>query len=208
VNWELIASTLTILAAASGLIVYLLKTIFAHLLTRDVERYRGELKVSHDTALERLRADLRIQAFERETTFEKLHAKRVEVIAELYRHIVTVQGAMQDLMSPLQLAGAKEEDKFVAASTAGRAFVQFFEIHKIYFSEELCSTLQAFSDKLWDAWITFGTYGKDEEGVARERRDARISAWRKLNGEVSTHKAEIEKAFRVLLGQIDKKDPT
>ena len=57
------------------------------------------------TSLEHLRADLRIQAFERETTFSRLHDKRVQVIEELYKRIATVSLAMNRLMSDIQVKG-------------------------------------------------------------------------------------------------------
>ena len=206
-DWTFIFETLAALGFGTAALTYLAKSLLKLYLDRDIEKYKADLKAVHDHVLERLRTDLRIRAFEKETTFAKLHAKRVEVIEELYRHIVKVKASMNDLMSPLQLSGGPTEDeKLIAANTAGRKFVEYYEEHKIYFSEELCRTLQAFSDELWHAWITFGTFGKDEYGVAKERRATRFDAWKKLNGEVATHKADIENAFRLLLGQVDKED--
>src|SRR5207249_3129147 len=208
-DWTFVLETLTGVGVGAGVIGYLFRVLIKLYYDRDIEQYKDDLKAVHDHALERLRTDLRIRAFEQETTFAKLHAKRVEVIEELYRRIVNVKGLMNKLMSPLQLSGGPTEDeKLIAAGKAGRAFVEYYEEHKIYFSEELCSTLQAFSDKLWEAWTTFQTYEKDERGVERERRQTRFEAWKKLDGEVTTRKADIEKALRVLVGQIEKKDPT
>ncbi len=201
-NWELITKTIAILAAASGLIVWLAKAIFNQLLSRDIERYKTDLRAVHDNALERLRADLRIEAFAKETVFAKLHAKRVEVIQDLHKQIAVVSRTMNALMSPMQFSGgSSESEKAADAEQAAHAFQTYLSDNQIYFDEDLCNLLDAFGNKLWDAWVTYATYGSDEKGVERERRQTRFEAWKKLSDELPEIQRQIEKSFRKLLGQ-------
>lgn len=50
-------------------------------------------------------------------------------------------------------------------------------------------------------WVTYNTYGSDEKGVERERRQTRFEAWEKLSDELPEIQRQIEKSFRKLLGQ-------
>jgi hypothetical protein len=70
--------------AGTAIVVFLSRSLLQSLLTRDLERFKAELKAQHDVELERLRADLRVAASERETRFSRLHERRLDVIAGLY----------------------------------------------------------------------------------------------------------------------------
>lgn len=91
--------------------------------------------------------------------------------------------------------------KAADAEQAARAFQTYLSDNRIYFDEDLCNLLDAFGNKLWDAWVTYATYGSDEKGVERERRQTRFEAWKKLSDELPEIQRQIEKSFRKLLGQ-------
>ena len=199
-NWDMLLTTLGTSLLGSGLIVYLAKIISTHLLTRDVERFRAELKTSHDTALEHLRADLRIQAFERETTFSRLHDKRVQVIEELYKRIAAVSLAMNRLMSDIQVKeGASLEERAQIAADAADDFLEYYLFHQIYFDQTLCDTLQAFNEKMRSAWDTFNM-SKMVEIQGASGHELRQTAWKTISEELPTIRQAIEKTFRNILG--------
>ncbi len=201
-NWEIITNTFTIVAAGSGLIVYLAKTISTHLLTRDVERFRAELKASHDTAIEHLRADLRIQAFERETTFSRLHDKRVQVIEELYRRIAAVSLAMNRLMTQIQVKeGPSLEEQEQKAGNAADDFLEYYLHHQIYFDQTLCDRLQAFNEKLYAGWVAFQMSKSPTIDSETHRNKISQAAWKAISEDLPMIRTEIESAFRSLLGQ-------
>ena len=198
-NWELLANTLAILAAGSGLIVYLAKKLSSHLLARDLERFKSDLKSAHDSALERLRTDLRIQAFEREITFSRLHDKRVQVIEELYKRISTVSLAMNRLISDIKVKdGPSLRELADNAAKAGDDFLEYYLQHQIYFDEVLCEQLQAFNGKIHDAWIKFGISNLTEDVVAHHQQ--RLAAWAAISEEAPKIRLELERAFRTMLG--------
>ncbi len=201
-NWEIITATLTLLAAGSGFIIYLAKMISAHLLTRDVERFRAELKASHDTAIEHLRADLRIQAFERETTFSRLHDKRVQVIEELYRKMAEVSLEMTRLMSQTQVKGGPSlEEQDQKAGKAADDFLEYYLYHQIYFDRSLCDRLQAFNGKLYDGWVAFRMSKSPTIDSGAHRNERSQAAWKAISEDLPMIRREIESAFRSLLGQ-------
>jgi hypothetical protein len=200
-SWEIITNTLTILASGSALIVYLAKTISGHLLTRDVERFRAELKASHDTAIEHLRADLRIQAFEQETTFSRLHDKRVQVIEELYKRIAVVNLAMNRLMSDVQVKGGPSlEEQAQKAADAADDFLEYYLHHQIYFDQTLCDKLQAFNEKMHGAWVAFNM-SKCMVDSGTQRHETWQAAWKAISEDLPKIRREIESSFRSILGQ-------
>jgi len=54
---------------------------------RDIERLKADLARDTEVA----RAQLSAIAFERQTRFSRLHERRVEVIADLYRRLVLLR---------------------------------------------------------------------------------------------------------------------
>ena len=196
----MLLTTLGTSLLGSGLIVYLAKIISTHLLTRDVERFRAELKTSHDTALEHLRTDLRIQAFEREITFSRLHDKRVQVIEELYKRIAAVSWAMNRLMSDIQVKeGPSLVERTEIAAKAADDFLEYYLLHQIYFDQTLCGTLQAFNEKMHSAWVSFNMSITQEISGANGH-ELRQTAWNTISEDLPTIRLEIEKAFRNILG--------
>ena len=117
-----------------------------------------QLQTTHDREIERLRADLRIESFEHETRFAKLHEKRAEVIAELYRMLVAADRAMIALLSPMQFAqGPSEMERQAEAGKCCDGFNRFFLENQIYLDENLCTKLEDFNKKLWEAWTGYHT---------------------------------------------------
>lgn len=203
-DWQVVLSNIGSFAVGAGILAFLIQSLVKLYLSRDIEQFKARMQAAHDTELERLRADLRIVAFERETRFAKLHEKRADVIAELYRRIVAANRAMNELLSPIQMAGALAEgDREKEAAERGNAFLDYYLENQIYFDESLCDKLQSFNKELTQAWNDYLTYQSSDPEVARERRRTRIEAWKTLREKVLPIRREIENAFRELLGHQD-----
>lgn len=198
-NVELLTYALGILVACSTLIVALVKMLSSHLLARDLERFKSDLTKSHDHALEQLRADLHIQAFEREITFSRLHDKRVKVIAELYKRISVVNLLMNQLISNIDVKdGPALREEADSAAKAGDDFLQYYLQHQIYFDEALCDQLQAFNITVFDAWSKFGMSNLILDVEAQ--KEVRVLALKTISEDVPKVRREIEQAFRKMLG--------
>ena len=58
-DWQIFSNTVLATGFAAGAFVFLAKALSKHFLSLDFERFKGELKATHERELERLRADLR-----------------------------------------------------------------------------------------------------------------------------------------------------
>src|SRR5680860_642754 len=70
------ALTATLLWLTKTWIGERVKNDIKHQYDQKLETHKAELKAEQDVAIEQLKADLRIAAFEHETRFAQLHAKR------------------------------------------------------------------------------------------------------------------------------------
>lgn len=199
-DWNTFVTTLTATGFASAAFVFLAKILSKHLLSMDLEHFKAQLKADNETALERLKADLRIAAFQQETTFAKLHEKRAEVIAELYTKLTTVHGAMQKLLSPVELdRGAGRQQREREASDAAVAFSQYINIHQIYLEESLCELIGRFNHGIIKSWVIHKESlepGRGGMDLPTERKEA----WEHLAKQVPPIRKEIEDTFRKILG--------
>src|SRR5689334_4601933 len=74
-------------------------------------------KSKHDMALERLRTELRQNAFENEVRFGRLHQTQAEVIAELYQKLDDFYSAGQDFLYGGRHFNQTTSDAFQSAKT-------------------------------------------------------------------------------------------
>ena len=119
-----------ILAALASFIVFLMKQGFKHLLTKDIEKFKS---------------DLRLAAFEHETRFSKLHERRMKVIEEIYHLLVRAQKAFIDLTRPIRLAGeSTEQERQMKAAQTANDLMSFFEENRIYLGEDICLKVEKF----------------------------------------------------------------
>jgi hypothetical protein len=197
-DWDTFVTTLMATGFASGAFVFLAKILSKHLLSMDLERFKAELRANNEKELERLKADLRIAAFQQETTFAKLHEKRAEIIAELYAKLVAVHTATKLLVSPIELdGGAGRQQRNQEAMDAAREFSRYYAAHQIYLEESLCELLWRFDRDILKAWCMHGESletGKDGLTVLKDE------AWQHLEERVPPIRKEIETTFRKLIG--------
>lgn len=141
-------------AIGTGLLVWLIRSIVTQLLARDIEKYKGQLNATHVAEIERLKADLHAASFEH----ERLHEERIKVIAELYRRLVRVEGALHQVAAA-ELSMISEEDpdpKPIAelreALEASDSFGHYFEENRIYFDEALCTAIGTLIKRFRALW--------------------------------------------------------
>jgi hypothetical protein len=181
-------------------LVYLLRKIFEKWLSQDLESFKARLRASHDAEIERLRADLRAVAFERETRFARLHELRAEVIAELYKRLVWAHTSLLEFIQPIQQGGEKQrkERGRKAADNTNKFFAHFHENY-IYFDQSLCSVIETLEEKFRRTWAEFAIFPDMKPASAREWADA----WKSFSQDVPPLRHEIEKRFRRMLGVED-----
>lgn len=169
--------------------------IVTYLFSIEIEHIKNDLEMKTKIKLEQLKADLRIAAFQQETTFARLHEKRAEVIAKLYAKLSAVHRAMVIIVDHDEFDGKASRE----ATDAGGAFHYYYDAHKIYFDKPLCELLESFDRNVVDALVVHYTNPTDgEEGQDRKAR--RTDALQQLVNQVAPIRKEIEETFREILG--------
>lgn len=192
-DWNTFVTTLMATGFASAAFVFLAKILSKHLLSMDLERFKAELKATNEKELERLRADLRIAAFQQETTFAKLHEKRADIITELYSRLVKFDSKLDIMTNPFfQDSSSDSLGREQAAIEAGKDLTHYFTINQIYFDESLCNSIRQLLRTMTIAHLTH----IDCQVSTQQSTDA----WNLLRKEVPPIKNEIERNFRQLLG--------
>lgn len=204
INWQALLTTLgggTVILAAAA---WLIRTALNHALTRDAEAFKARLKADADIETERLRSSLQMVAFEHQVTFSSLHAKRAEVIAEIYFQMVDVEpnGKMfvyRDVFN--------ETERQQAYSETMKRLVEFFfflEKRRIYLPESTCTMMQKFVDSIRRHVIRTNIYEPIEQPFNQKLLEEKIKVIQEVNeafeGAIPAARAELETEFRRLLG--------
>jgi hypothetical protein len=82
--WEDLLRTLGGMAILVAAMAWLSKSLLTNLLSKDLERFKSELQASSQRSVESFKATLQIEAHRRATEYSALHARRAELISELY----------------------------------------------------------------------------------------------------------------------------
>jgi len=203
--WKELLTALGGTAVVLAAIAFMLKSIINHYLSKDVEKYKCDLKHESDLKIEEFRVSLKMTAFEHEVRFSRLHDKRALVIAEMYEKLVGAINAVGDFASPAEFEGEPDkQEKWKVASGKYLEFYQYFNKRKIFLGESLCKQISEFSEKLYkpayeySIFITHPTLGEQLPG---RKFEAWTNAWDSVSKDVIPRAREaLEKEFRGILG--------
>jgi hypothetical protein len=202
---SVIISTLTSSALTTVIIIligYAMKSLFIHVLSLDIEKYKAELNIE----LEKLRVELGKVTFEYQTRFASLHAKRMEKMDELHKLLVHSAEDLSNMANPVELLGDPPKDYLCnKAFGSGRAFRSFFEENRIYFSSEMCDKIDIYIN---DVRSTISIYRQVLADQKEKQKNRNVlenweAAWKKVNEEIPPIKSDIESECRAILGILD-----
>jgi hypothetical protein len=152
-------------------------------------------------AIERYRARLKEEGIEHEIRFTRLHERRIEVTGEIYRNLVRAERAFASWARPLQMASEPSwEEKGRLAADAGTTFIEHFHENRIWLDEDLVGDIQSVNDRIYEAYVGYTTYRRDDPRLEKDRLDAWMKAWKQLSEDVPTLRGKIERRIRGLLG--------
>ena len=191
-------------AALVAVFAYLVKSLLAHRLTKDIKVFEVELKAKADASMEQLKNELQVAAIEHQVRFSKLHEKRGEVIAELYKRLVEAFWASQRFASPMEWAGEPTKaENYVEAAESLRQFFIYFEVNRVYLPESICTQLDRFIADVRSPVIRFGVYLRIEHPTDKTL-DAKMDAWIKaaeaFEKDIPQARRALEAEFRRILG--------
>lgn len=167
-----------------------------------LEILKTNLSTEHDKNLELLKNELKLN----QMTFSKLQEERATVIKNTYSKLEILWGNIFSLTSPLQLTGeASIDEKDEKVVEAGKDFITYFSINKIFFEKQLCEKIDEVSKIMSSCrhWFIQGHhFGKDpvSSKSALEFSEWKVKSWEKLEKLLPPLKSEIEDHFRKLLG--------
>ena len=151
---DIVLAVLASMAASGGLtalLVWLTKTWLTERLKNAIkyeydqklEAFKLTVQSEHNIALERIRSDLRMTAFEHETRFAKLHERRAEAIAEMHAHL-------QDLLVEITRYKNRGDNSpsIDEVDAEIKKCLKHFSHKKIYLPDEIEKQLNAFLNKL------------------------------------------------------------
>ena len=204
--WQTVLLALGGNAALLAVLGLLGKSLLEKLITRDTKRFEANLKAKADAAIEQLRSDLQIRSIEHQVRFSRLHEKRATVIAELYGHLVETLWEAESFLSPMEWAGEpNKQEKHRVAMDKLVDFFRYFDKHRIYLPEEICSTLEVLAMKVRSHVIAFGVFVRlDDQSLNEQTRTQKEQAWNSgwdaIKTQIPQARKLLEEEFRVLLG--------
>lgn len=186
-------------AVLLAVVAWLIRSLIRHVLTKDIEKYKYDLKREAEKELEAIKASLNIEALTYQIRFSKLHDRRADVIEQLYRKIVALETAAGCLETEFQMDDY-EELKEKADSLIDRFFEvhSFIEDNKIYFSEELSNNIKEFNTLYFN--LSIGIYYQSKPDNKKGFIEAFQKERDKFDSQNKKIKTVIESDFRKLLG--------
>ena len=220
--WETVFLAFGSSATMLAILGVLGKSLLDKLITRDmkrfeielksksdsaVERLKFQLKSESDVAMERLKSELQIRTIEHQVRFSRLHEKRAEIIAELYKNLVNALVETESFMAPFQMAGEPDrKDKYKTAWSALVELNIFFNNNRIYLPQQQCRQLDTLINNLRNMLIKNGSFLRQEDSMlTHEQHNKKYetwdASWNEIKTEIATAKASLEDEFRSLLGE-------
>ena len=191
-----------IVVAAVG---WLVRSLIGHFLSKDVESFKQRVQSESAVELERLRHSLRLIASEHEKQIHLLHERRAEVIAELYARLKEFVSAAGSFASLVEWKGEPtKEEKAVKLADKAYEFHHYFQMKRIFFSEDVCAKVETVFQEVHSASLKYRmwlAHSKDGGGRAYEKMDeAWTEAWNTMKDKVPPLVTAVETEFRGLLG--------
>jgi hypothetical protein len=219
--WNDIIRTLGGMAILVAALAWIAKALLTTLLSKDLEQFKSSLK---------------IEAQRRSIEFSNLHAKRAELIADLYSRMMLLHKGILSLTMEMgrrevrvkehkkkrananevwriqvgiHTLSSREEEIAIALQNASRDFFNFYTEKKIYFSHEICDQIDSFAALAgYMAMMYQNVAIKDEDGQLLV--DPVVAEfWEKAWNRFPQLQASLETEFRLLLGVkvTNEKDP-
>lgn len=165
-----------------GAIAWIIRSLASRVLTRDLEKYK---------------ADLKITAIEYSVRYERIFNQRAEIITELYSLIVDTEMTFNRYISPWQIGERDPITQRQAAGDAGNAMQDFYLHKRIFFEESLATEIDKLMDIFRESWHKFHASHRNKNNTDNKLWD---EAWNNLQGPIKTSKQKLEKEFRSILG--------
>jgi len=162
--------------------------------------------------LEKFKADIRSTAFVQETKFSKLHEKRLQVLAELYKKLSNVNSNLSAMKLSLEsgILEDKMESLIASFNKDIDEFHLFFSENRLYLPDNLCDQLDVYWAYSIGVWSNLSTsyitkdYSmrvvEDKEVYIEDAKQSLMNASIKIAEKLEPLNKNIEREFRNLIG--------
>ena len=197
-----------------GIAAFIIQRIIEHASTKKLEKYKQELdftirnyQLTLDTDLERYKSELNLH-LTRQTT---LHDKRLNIIDEMYKKLVTLDSGMR-AMTGMQLvfedAEKENQERVTTAQTAFVEYNNYFLYHKLYFNKTISELLENIRKEYQSANFDYFepkriqsfTGGRPSSEGYRLAVETSQRASKRIQDDIPKILEQLEEQFRKLLG--------
>ena len=201
INWQDVITTLGGQAVFLAVAAWLAKTVISHRLSKEADSFKAELKADAEMEVERLKNLLQLTAIEHQVRFSGLHAKRAEVITDLYRLLSEARTAAA------QFIFINNRDPEEAKNARAKVFelYRFIDFNEIYLPPSVCQHLRAFEEKVRKSVVFVDVYWRVPEYAANQQtveqqNKVMLEACQALESEIPALRKQLVDDFRALLG--------
>jgi len=193
------------IGGATALIIalgWLITNLVRHLLDKNIDAYKIELKAHTEVCIRNLEFELRKEFLEHEVRFRDLYQRRSVAMAEIYRLITIGLDELERFLLPgPRLDHQERRRRFAKAAETILTLKSLFMEERLLFPLSTVESLEQFIELVeasmnrWAKWAT-----RSESQVAESGRKAAIKdGWKKISGEGLVIKRQIERQFRSLM---------
>ncbi len=204
---DVVKQLLTILGgsvAAMAAVAWLIRSLIAHLLSKDIERHKAALQAQSVLELEKLRAELTKQTLEHEVRFRRVDDKVAEVLAKVYRRLFRLYEGVSKYVKIVESSSEpSKEEKLKAVTEANQRFWDSFLLNRVYVPPHLYSRVHSLATKLTGIANDM-TYALQDERQGRVAgKDGWLEAYHAVEKEVDPVFKEIVQDVQKRLGVED-----
>jgi len=180
--------SLGVFAIGGALLAFVFRSIYKHLLNKDIEEFKHKLKQ------EQIRGS-------------KLYDERAKVVSMLYELLADFDFKMSSFVSPAQFAGdLPKKEKLKLAGEAGREFMDYHTKKRIYFDKDINKSLDEINKEFKSAWVDATLFPITEPGewefpnVTKEKWEFWKKSLDTICKKIPPLKEKLEDDFREILG--------
>jgi hypothetical protein len=208
INWQDVITNLAVVTGGGTVLVgasaWLIKTVITHRLETDAETFRTRIKADADIEIERLKSSLQIVAMEHQVRFTKLHEKRAEIIADLYKKLIDLhRHAEYFVMTRENNSDPAKDKEFREIQQEMADFQKFYQEHQIYLPLDVCTSLEnllsEITGNVWAAGI-FGRIEHPGEQTVLSSQEAFTKGYAAFEEKIPAARKALENEFRKMLG--------
>lgn len=160
-----------------GILGYLFRSVFKHILDRDIAGHKANLESTYQIQLERTKAELQKSTIEHEIRYRNIHEKVAETIAETFARLLELQRAVGSYIAILEHGSEPPKDeKLEMVRKANGRFNDYYFPRQIYLPTELCDKISTLYLTLHRVTRQFG-FGYSIQRTGREQLP--VDYWQK-----------------------------